>query len=60
MRDIDRIDKVTARLAELWKTVPDWRLMQLIDNLQRWIGNDMFYYEDDRFIDVLEKFLGGN
>ena len=58
MRDIDRIDKVTARLAELWKTVPDWRLMQLIDNLQRWIGNDMFYYEDDMFIDVLEKFLG--
>ena len=58
MRDIDRIDKVTTRLAELWKTVPDWRLMQLIDNLQRWVGNDMFYYEDDRFIDVLEKFLG--
>lgn len=58
MRDIDRINKVTTRLAELWKTVPDWRFMQLIDNLQRWVGNDMFYYEDDRFIDVLEKFLG--
>lgn len=58
MRDIDRINKVTARLAELWKTVPDWRFMQLIDNLQMWVGNDMFYYEDDRFIDVLEKFLG--
>ena len=59
MRDPNRIDIILTQLGELWKQLPDWRLMQLIVNLQYWVGSDMFYYEDERFIEELKQFIEG-
>ena len=41
-------------LEKLWVRYPDWRFMQLINNLQATQGNDMFYIEDDKFINIIE------
>ena len=57
MRDINRIDEVTKILAVLWKRVPDWRLGQLLNNLQRHENNDLFYYEDRKLLDAIEDML---
>lgn len=57
MRDINRIDEVTKILAVLWKRVPDWRLGQLLNNLQRYESNDLFYYEDRKLLDAIEDML---
>ena len=48
MRDPARIDRICGKLAEAWKTVPDWRLMQFICNIQRDFGSDCFYKEDEQ------------
>ena len=55
MRDPNRIPVVLDKLKEVWGEVPDWRFMQLMCNRQRMYGSDMFYVEDDRFVDFLEK-----
>jgi len=60
MRDIKRIDKICELLAEYWKIVPDWRLSQLFCNLQRFAGNDLFYYEDDELMSKLSEMLSGS
>ena len=57
MRDINRIDEVVKTLAVLWKRVPDWRLGQLLNNLQRYESNDLFYYEDRKLLDAIEDML---
>ena len=57
MRDPKRIDRVLKVLGDNWKKVPDWRLMQLMCNLQRACGDDMFYIEDDEFIRLVEEFF---
>lgn len=59
MRDINRIDDFCDRLKEVWKTVPDWRFGQLICNtfgeVQNRTKQDVFYIEDDKMIESLEK-----
>ena len=57
MRDINRIDEVLAALKENWEKVPDWRLGQLLCNLQSAAGNDLFYVEDDEFVELLEEYF---
>lgn len=62
MRDPARLDKFYDRLKELHKKeVPDWRVGQLFINLYRWIvyeeNIDMFFLEEDRLIELIEKFL---
>jgi len=47
-RDPDRIDGFLEVLGKAWKKVPDWRFFQLVCNLQRMIGSDGFYWEDDK------------
>lgn len=58
MRDPDRIDDFCARLARMWKTIPDWRFGQLMSNL---LGDyyaqthrDPFFVEDDEMISWME------
>ena len=59
MRDISRISNFMGILEKYWQTYyPDWRFGQLINNLQRFAGNDLFYYEEDDFIELLEEFFG--
>lgn len=57
MRDPERIDEVLQVLSDAWHTVPDLRLGQLICNLQLAENNDLFYVEDDKFIELLEKYF---
>lgn len=60
MRDSSRIEPFCERLAKIWsEKVPDWRFMQLISNLQSAIGNDGFYIEDDRILEILDAYLEG-
>lgn len=59
MRDPNRIDGYCARLAGIWKKVPDWRFGQLVFNLLEAYSEetrcDAFYAEDDGFFAYLEK-----
>ena len=59
MRDPNRIDEVLAVLKENWEKVPDWRLGQLICNLQSAAGNDLFYVEDDQFVELINRYFNG-
>ena len=54
MRDPNRIHDVVMAVEALWNKYPDWRFMQLMNNLQRTYGNDMFYVEDDKFKEFIE------
>lgn len=54
MRDPNRIHEVITAVEALWNKYPDWRFMQLIINLQRTYGNDMFYVEDNKFKELIE------
>ncbi len=55
MRNVDRIPEVLNQLEKFWELFPDWRFMQLINNIQRAYGNDMFYVEDDKLIKLLKE-----
>lgn len=58
MRDTNRIHETTEKLCILWKEYfPNWRLGQLINNLARWSENDLFYLEEDDFIELLIDFI---
>lgn len=47
MRDEKRIKPFLEELQNIWERVPDWRFFQLICNIQRGLGSDGFYLEDD-------------
>lgn len=53
MRDPNRIDEFLKEFAELWRLFPDWRFLQLVCNIQRQIGNDGFYIEDDKLLEMI-------
>ena len=58
MRNENRIDNFLTKVGKLWKeNVPDWRFMQLICNLQSACGSDMFYMEEDRFLEHLRAYF---
>lgn len=54
MRDPNRIHEVMEAVETLWNKYPDWRFMQLMNNLQRTYGNDMFYVEDQKLKELVE------
>ena len=60
MRDINRIDKYCAQLAEMWKRLPDWRFTQLLANYARENGGISFYMEDEDFFPSLAEYVGQN
>lgn len=64
MRDPARIDGVLKEIKTFWELVPDWRFNQLMSNIQKMYGDDMFFVEDDVFVDFLKELisatLGGN
>jgi len=55
MRDPARIYPFLNKFAELWMTQPDLRFGQIVNNLQCKCGNDLFYIEDDRYLEKLEE-----
>lgn len=62
MRNPERIDRITEKLTEIWKIVPDWRFGQLISNVMGSImydnnKQDMFFPEDVFWERELENYL---
>lgn len=55
MRNSARIDIVLKVIGECWKKVPDWRFGQLVCNFQRMAGHDLFYMEDEDFMDFVDE-----
>jgi hypothetical protein len=55
MRDVNRIPEFLAKVGEIWiKNCPDWRFGQLLTNF---IDEDPFYWEEDKFLEKLEKYF---
>lgn len=58
MRDPKRISRLINILQYYWfNKVPDWRFGQLICNLQSAAGNDLFYMEDEDFVQLVEQYF---
>ena len=59
MRDPERIDHYIAQLQRIWKAYPDFRFGQLLMNLlgevQKEVGIDLFYIEDEEFFTTFQK-----
>jgi hypothetical protein len=58
MRDPDRISHVLAKVEQLWRAYPDWRLGQLIANVASWSGTDAWDLEEDGLVDEIDRHLG--
>ena len=57
MRDINRIEPFMNELTEIWRTVPDWRFGQLIENFKTSEQiDDLFYMEDSEILEKLRHF----
>ena len=58
MRDPNRIYKFCNELARIWSTYcPDWRFGQLIYNIFLREDSDLFYFEEDKSIEVMKNFF---
>lgn len=60
MRDPKRIYPATQALADIWSNLPDWRLGQLMYNFKASMeqdGRDIFYMEEDEFIQRLREYV---
>ena len=54
MREIERIDRITEKLNELWHKYPDLRFWQLLSCIL--VSPKIpFYLEDDLTIELFEK-----
>lgn len=56
-RDPRRINRVLLKLESAWNLEPDWRLGQLISNLQGPGPQDVFYPEDEQWEERLDQFI---
>lgn len=52
MRNPERIYEIITVLIEAWKTVPDWRFGQLIENIKAHIGKDDLFYVTDTELEI--------
>ena len=57
MRNPDRIPIIIKKLEQVWKEVPEWRLGQVISNLQGPGPQDVFFLEDNEWEEILDRFL---
>ena len=56
MRDKKRINPFLKELGKIWKTEPDWRFGQLIENFARSYG-DLFFLEEKDFLQKLKEYM---
>lgn len=54
MREVERIERITKKLAELWSYVPDWRFNQLLCNFFTENDKIKFYEEDNKIEEKLD------
>lgn len=57
MRNPERLKSFYDELARLHEKLPDWRFSQLICNFADWYGGDIFYMEEDRFLQLFKQYL---
>ncbi len=55
MRDPKRIKPILNQLEQIWTSLPDLRLTQLIINLQTKLGKDLYYMEDEELMKKLRQ-----
>ena len=55
MRDPNRIDIIIEELRKCWKRNPDLRLGQLIYNLNKSGNSDIFFPEDDKWLEWIKE-----
>lgn len=65
MRDPERIDWFCKVLHDQWKQrIPDWRFGQFMSNFFGYVAaetkRDIFFLEDDKMLDFLNKFFAEN
>jgi len=58
MRDPNRIDEIIEASHDCWKQYPDLRLGQLIYNLNKSGNSDVFFPEDDKWLEWIKKGIG--
>lgn len=59
MRDPNRLDTFYSELAKIHKeSFPDWRFGQFMDNFLAWYGRDPFYLEEEKFLQLVRKYVG--
>ena len=62
MRDEKRIFPFMNEIAALWQTsFPDWRFGQVMTAFENWVKvntsyYDLFYLEEDRFLELFREF----
>lgn len=54
MRDPKRISRIIAKIEKIWQHYPDWRLGQLVSNMQGGGPHDVFFLDDSTFEDLLD------
>ena len=58
MRRIDRIFDFSWHMADLWhKYCPDWRFAQLMSNFYSYYKSDLFYNEEEQFMEKFECYI---
>ena len=58
MRDPKRLDNFYETIKRIHqKYFPDWRYGQLMSNWVNHMGQDIFYWEEDRIIDGLYEYV---
>lgn len=60
MRDVNRLPNFYAQLASRHAAIPDMRFGQLIYSFVRWAemeNKNIFYLEEDEFIELYDKFI---
>lgn len=53
----ERIVRVLDAIDKSWSKVSDWRFGQLISNLEKCVGRDLFYISDDDFIKLINSYV---
>ena len=60
MRSVERLDDFYTQLKEIHKTYfPDWRFTQFISNIMSFYQSDLFYVEEEKFLDKVKTYVKG-
>ena len=57
MRNPNRIEPFLQKLGELWHHLPDYRFGQLICRLADELGQDIFFPEEDVWLEKIDKLI---
>jgi len=55
MRDPERIDNITQKINEIWHHYPDLRFWQLLSCIDWEKSGDLFYLEDSKVEEILDR-----